>query len=148
MKLLFISALFLAPVLAQADPLRSDMSCEIILHERSTGAQSSAMVAISRVSNPTDAWSTAVFLGKDPYAATIGLSATAQFPDLMVVEIAMGHQPDMGLGAGHARPGTLVEVTRVRYDGDLKLIFELPTLGVTVTCKPFGLGSESYVPVS
>jgi len=137
----------LAASVAQADVARNEMRCDVLLHHRSTtdglasssdAFDSSAEIAVSLGNEKFSSWSTAVILGKDPIWFTIGLSATTDSPDMLEAEIAKGKQPAMAAGPGNAEPGTLLETTRVRVDGNVQLIFDVPSVGVEVVCYPLG----------
>lgn len=123
---------------AYADPGLGSMSCGIHLIHRTTGEIEVAEFAIAKSTLEKDAWATAVFLGKSPADVTIGLSATIDSPDMLVAEIALGRQPAMAAGPGHAAAGSLLETTRVHVDGQVQLIFDVPKLGIEVACDPFG----------
>jgi hypothetical protein len=116
------------------------MSCGIHLLHKATGEVEKAEFAVSKSAfEEKDSWATAVFLGKAPEVITIGLSATIESPDLLVAEIALGRQPEMAEGPGHAAAGSVLETTRVHIDGQVQLIFDVPKIGIEVVCDPFGI---------
>jgi hypothetical protein len=114
----------------------SQFACTVQLKNQNGVSRTTVRVSKSQL-DFGQRWSTAVFIGQDPEIFTVGLSATLDLPDVLEAEVATGKQPDMAMGPGHAAAGTLIETTRVHLQGNLTIIFDLPTLGIEVVCDPF-----------
>jgi hypothetical protein len=123
--------LFLVLGLLLASPVaQAAMSCTVQMPKHE------AKVTIDQDSKL--GWSTAIVVGESPEVFTVGLSAQPDLSQLVDVELASGAQPEMGVGPGHYTQGTLIESTKVQFNGKLQIVMNVPSLNLTVICDPFG----------